>query len=138
MAVCTRGYASAVLLSKPSAWRSRRISKLALPTTLHMPSTNRVKMEIAMCVFTLKKKWRLVKGNTRFGFDIKFRTEDKEAFVTRLESIRDLMTPSGSAPLDKNALMYVLFDMAENHGAARRSSHTHTVGSFLEHSGVFL
>ena len=75
---------------------------------------------------------------TRFGFDIKFRTEDKEAFVTRLESIRDLMTPSGSAPLDNNALMYALFDMAENYGAARRSSHTHTVGSFLEHSGVFL
>ena len=94
-----------------------------------------------MCVFTSKKKMATGgRKRTRFGFDIKFRTEeDKEAFVTRLESIRDLMTPSGSAPLDNNALMYALFDMAENYGAARRSSsHTHTVGSFLEHSGEFL
>ena len=68
---------------------------------------------------------------TRFGFDIKFRTEeDKEAFVLRLESIRDLMMPSGSASLDNNALMYTLFDMAENYRAARRSSHTHTIGTF--------
>ena len=46
---------------------------------------------------------------THFSLDIKFKTEeDKEAFITRLESIRDLMTPSGSAPLENNALIYAL------------------------------
>ena len=95
-------------------------------------------MEIANVRLYFEEKIMATGGRkrTRFGFDIKFRTEeDKKAFVTRLESIRDLMTPSGSAPTDNNALMYALFDMAENLQAARRSSsHTHTVGSFLEHT----
>ena len=77
---------------------------------------------------------------TRFGFDIKFKTkEDKEAFVTKLESIRDRLMPPGSAPLGNNALMYMLFDLAENYGAAPKSSaQDRSVGSFLEHLGVFL
>ena len=77
---------------------------------------------------------------TCFGFDNKFKIEEEEeAFVTKLESIRDRLMPPGSAPLGNNALMYMLFELAENYGAAPKSSaQDRSVGSFLEHSDVFL
>ena len=47
----------------------------------------------AQSVLSHKKMVTGVRKCTPFGFDIKFKTEeDKEAFISRLKSIRDRMT----------------------------------------------
>ena len=79
------------------------------------------------------------KKRVRFGFDMKFvNLEAKEAFVQRLEHVRQLMTPAGAPSLDNNSLFNVLCDLAEaSHPTL--DPHSANVGqstsSFMRNSG---
>ena len=60
----------------------------------------------------------------RFTIDVKFPSDDaKEAFLTRLGTVRDLMSPPGSAKLDNHGLLSALLSLAEDrqHQHARRA-----------------
>ena len=50
----------------------------------------------------------------RYSFDIHFVSEEeKEVFLARLKSVRQLLTPAESCPIDNCSLLNVLFDAAE-------------------------
>lgn len=50
----------------------------------------------------------------RYTLDVHFSSqEEKEAFVRRLKSVRELLTPAGCPPMDNHGLMSALFDAVE-------------------------
>ena len=73
----------------------------------------------------------------RFTLDVKFSDDvAKATFVTRLNAVRDRLTPPGSPPLENYALMNALFELAEHHVTTPQSTSTvRTVGSFMQDSG---
>ena len=78
----------------------------------------------------------MARKRVRFGFDLKFGNhEEKEAFVQRLEYIRQLLTPAGASPLDNNSLFNALCDRAEaSHPTPDPHSGSGTK-SFMRNSG---
>ena len=82
------------------------------------------------------------KKRVRFTIDANFTSEnEKQDFCSRLSSIRDLLTPPGSAKLDNQALLLALFDCAKKvqpgtHNSDVPSFPTH--GSFLKDAGACL
>ena len=59
---------------------------------------------------TVEKRKRV-----RFTLDVKFASEQaKEAFLKRLNAVRDLVTPEGSAKVDNYGLLSALFSLAES------------------------
>ena len=54
----------------------------------------------------------------RYSFDVHFVSEEeKEAFIARLKSVRQLLTPAESRPIDNCSLLNALFDAAEGHAS---------------------
>ena len=50
----------------------------------------------------------------RFSLDVRFQTEiQKEAFITRLDNIRDLLSPEGGEKMHNYELLSHLFSLAE-------------------------
>lgn len=82
------------------------------------------------------------KKRTRFTLDVNFGSEmEKEEFCIRLNAIRDLMTPPGSAKLDTRRLLLSLFDCAQRErrqtatGSSQLQASLPTHGSFLQNAG---
>lgn len=72
----------------------------------------------------------------RFTLDIKFSDDEaKTAFATRLQAVRERLTPPGAPQLDNRALMNALFDLSEKFVTPPQSTTLRTVGSFMEDSG---
>ena len=89
----------------------------------------------------------------RYSFDVHFASqEEREIFQQRLRSVRQLLTPPGSPPLDNCSLFNVLCDIAEDTSGSQlpgrgasaadpESEETHPVGgtkSFMRNSGELI
>ena len=81
------------------------------------------------------------KKHTRFTLDVYFSSEmENEAYCVRLNAIRDLMTPPGSAKLDTRRLLLDLFDCAQRErrqpatGSSQLQASLPTHGSFLQNA----
>ena len=80
----------------------------------------------------------------RYTIDPAFGSElEKTEFSERLNVVRDLLTPPGSARLDNQALMRALFDCAQKqHTAQARSSGTAlpqpSRATFLDNAGMYI
>ena len=73
----------------------------------------------------------------RYTFDVHFTSEEeKQAFTARLKSVRELLTPAGSRPIDNCSLFNAFFDAVE--GASQstsESSNEQSVKSFMRSNG---
>ena len=66
----------------------------------------------------------------RYSFDVHFVSEEeKEAFIARLKSVRQLLTPAESRPIDNCSLLNALFDVAEGHASQPTSQNETSVPS---------
>ena len=69
----------------------------------------------------------------RYTLDVHFSSqEEKETFVRRLKSVRDLLTPAGCSPMDNHGLMSAMFDAVE--GCSIQDERTDS-NCFLSNSG---
>ena len=73
----------------------------------------------------------------RYTFDVHFASEEeKEAFTTRLKSVRQLLTPEGSRSIDNYSLFNALFAAVE--GASQPTSDSGpSTRSFMRNNGMF-
>ena len=105
-----------------------------MTSTIRHTKTERFSNKMAATSATRKKR-------TRFTLDVYFGSEmEKEAFCTRLDAIRDLMTPPGSAKLNTRTLLLALFDCAQRErrqpaGSIPTQVSLPTHGSFLQDAG---
>ena len=61
----------------------------------------------------------------RFSLDVRFKTEsEKEAFITRLTSVRDLFSPEGGEKVHNYELLNQLFSLAKTRPLSRLSQDT--------------
>ena len=76
----------------------------------------------------------------RYTLDVHFSTqEEKETFVRRLKSVRELLTPAGCAPMDNHSLMSAMFDAVEGRlHSTSQSAQDERIDSkcFLSNSGM--
>ena len=76
----------------------------------------------------------------RLMIDVNFGSlEDKGAFVRRLQSVRERLTPAGSAPIDNSGLMCAMLDAVEQLAPqpSTPGSVEPAVASFMRSSGKF-
>ena len=72
----------------------------------------------------------------RYTLDVHFRSqEEKETFVCRLKSVRDLLTPAGCSPVDNHGLMSAMFDAVEGCSARSVQDERTDTNCFLSNSG---
>ena len=75
----------------------------------------------------------------RYTLDVHFTSEEeKVAFTARLKTVRELLTPAGTRPIDNCSLLNALFDAAE--GGVQPSTESApgsgpSTNSFLRDSG---
>ena len=83
---------------------------------------------------------RLARKHVRYTMDVHIGSADeKQAFLGRLQTIRQRMTPAGSPPLDNYSLLCTMFDIVEGTAPASHSdsSVVPTTSSFLGNSGKY-
>ena len=74
----------------------------------------------------------------RYMLDVHFTSErEKEAFTERLKTVRQLLTPAGSRPIDICSLLNALFDAAEGAGASQPTVGGSSTGSFMRNNGEY-
>lgn len=77
----------------------------------------------------------------RYNFDVTFGSqEEKDAFLDRLKSVRQLLTPPDCPTVDNNRLFKAMFDaVEENHqqdpSASGVTDHEQSTKSFLRNNG---
>ena len=72
----------------------------------------------------------------RYTFDVHFgNLEEKEAFLQRLQSVRQLLTPAGSPSLDNCSLFNALCDAVEGTPQPSDPSAEPSTKSFMRNSG---